>query len=131
MRAMDFITSGLSGIGLGNVIILIISLVLHEFIPVDPSFARLFDNQLTAITIQMAAMWLTGNFWLVTNKIYKKPWPMKKRTMIHFFVGLVGMFLICYPLWWIPHDLVGILESVGIYAIVYAVVWFAALKKRA
>ena len=87
---MEIITSGLSGIGVGYVIILIISLVLNRFIPVDPEFAKLFSNELVPITIQMAAMWLTGNFWLLVNRIYRKRWPFRKRTIVISFPPWAG-----------------------------------------
>ncbi len=126
---MDIITSGLAGIGVGNVIIFIISVVLHEFIPVDPEFVKSFDDPLVAIGIQMLMMWLTGNFWLFVNRIYRKDWPLKKRTLVHFVLSLLGMLAICWPLWWIPHDLVGVLESIGIYVLVYSIVWFFSWRK--
>lgn len=82
--------------------------------------------EIRTLLIQLVAANIIGIIFSVASFVFEREeWSLLKQTIIHFII-LLGTFLPA-AVWmgWVPNHVSSILICVGIFIIVYFVIWFA------
>jgi hypothetical protein len=114
------------GISIGFVITIIISLILDtgEYLPIVPSFATRFSNELTAVILQTVLCGVIGTAFCAASVIWQlENWSIAKQTGLYFLITSVVLFPIAYFTEWMAHSVAGFLIYFGFFALQFALIW--------
>lgn len=124
MNIKKIINSVLIGIGIGTLIALFFSALNNAdtFYISNPKFLEKFDNKLLASTVTISLYALLGLLSYLSSKIFEiKSFSLIKKTIIHYMVLLICIFIIGYIFSW--HTLKDSLKFLIIYTIIYIFIW--------
>lgn len=91
----------------------------------DPSFVKIFGNEIIAFTIQSIISGLYGGICFGSTIIYEiETWSILKTTITHFLVVMFSFFITAFTLkWWSTNDYIINLTILGTIISVYFVIW--------
>lgn len=118
------------GIFIGYTITILIALFnkeVGEYYPVVPQLAAQMNGEITAVVVQYVLMAVMGYGYALSASVFEiEKWGIAKQTMINFLIITISTFPIAYACYWMKHSLIGILSYVGIFIVIYIIIW--ALK---
>lgn len=115
------------GIAVGYVITVLISVVLGEgeYFPCVPQLIDEVGNELNAVILQTGLCALLGAVSAASSVIWEiERWSIVKQTGVFFLALSLAMMPIAYCLHWMERSPVGFLKYFGIFAAIFAVIWF-------
>ena len=104
-----------------------------KFYPVQPELTAFCGGELTAVALQTAASLLYGAVWAAASVIWETDWSLLRQTVAHLLTGSLSALPIAYLMYWMPHNVRGILIYFGIFLCIYAGIWvsqFFAARAR-
>lgn len=114
------------GIAIGFVITVMISMTKGDgvFYPVTPELIETMGNELNAVILQTVLCGIMGTGFAMASVIWEiDSWSLAKQSGIYFAIACVVMFPIAYVANWMKHDTISILLYIGIFIIIFAIVW--------
>ena len=123
------------GLAISYFITIIISCITGDgrYYAVVPEFAADIGSEITAVVLQAVFSMLYGAAFGGALVIWQKDWSLLKMTVIHLLICSAATFPTAYIMYWMPHDVVGILSYFGIFVASYAAIWFvqySAMKRK-
>lgn len=124
------------GIALGYVITIIISLCVHDgnFYPVTQELIEAIGNEINAVLLQTLLCGIVGTGFAMSSVIWQMDsWSLFKQSGIYFAIICAFMLPISYILNWMEHSLIGIVSYIGIFFVIFVIVWivqYGAWKAR-
>ncbi|MCG8638358.1 MAG: DUF3021 domain-containing protein [Desulfobacterales bacterium] len=120
------------GVLLGQIIAIIISLSFGDgkFYQVIPEFRALFENEITAVIVQVILTGIVGTVFATASIVFEfEKWSVLKQCLVHFFITAAFWIPIVY-LCWMPQNVQGILiylaNFLGVYVINWLIQYFIA-----
>ncbi len=114
------------GITIGYCITIIISIALGEgyYSPSPPSLVESMGGELRAVIFQTILCGILGAIFAASSVIWEiETWSIFKQTAIYFSITAATMLPIAYLANWMDHSLMGILAYLGIYILLFIVIW--------
>lgn len=115
------------GVFIGYTITILIALFnkeLGEYYPVVPQLAAQLDSEIVAVVVQYVLMAVMGFGYAISASVFEiERWGIAKQTITNFLIITVSTFPIAYGCYWMKHSLIGILTYVGIFVVVYIIIW--------
>ena len=124
------------GVAIGFVITIIISVCVGDgsFYPVTPELIVTMGNELNAVILQTVLCGIMGAGFAMASVICEMDsWSLAKQSGIYFSVACIVMLPIAYVTNWMKHTVGGILAYVGIFVVIFLVVWliqYSAWKRK-
>lgn len=123
------------GLTISVVITILVSVSIGDgkFYPVQPELTTLCGGELTAVALQTAASLLYGAVWAAASVIWETDWSLLRQTLTHLLTCSLSALPIAYLMYWMPHNVRGILLYFGIFLGIYAGIWasqFFAARAR-
>ena len=124
------------GVAIGFVITIIISVCVGDgsFYPVTPELIVTMGNELNAVMLQTVLCGIMGAGFAMASVIWEMDsWSLAKQSGIYFSVVCIVMLPIAYVTNWMKHTVGGILAYVGIFVVIFLVVWliqYSAWKRK-
>lgn len=116
------------GIAIGFVITLIISAYIGDgsYYPVTPKLIGSMGNELNAVILQTVLCGTMGSGFAMASVIWElDSWSLAKQSGIYFLIACIIMFPIAYITSWMKHSVTGVLSYVGIFVVIFVMVWIA------
>ena len=116
------------GIAIGFVITLMISAFIGDgyYYPVTPELIGSTGNELNAVILQTVLCGIMGSGFAMASVIWElDSWSLAKQSGIYFLIACIIMLPIAYIANWMKHSFSGILSYVGIFVVIFVVVWLA------
>lgn len=116
------------GIAIGFVITLINSACIGDgfYYPVTPELIGLMGNELNAVILQTVLCGTMGSGFSMASVIWKlDSWSFAKQSGIYFLIACIITFPIAYITNWMKHSVTGVLSYVGIFVVIFVIVWIA------
>ena len=117
-----------AGIAIGFVITLMISAFIGDgyYYPVTPELIGSTGNELNAVILQTVLCGIMGSGFAMASVIWElDSWSLAKQSGIYFLIACIIMLPIAYIANWMKHSFSGILSYVGIFVVIFVVVWLA------
>ena len=91
----------------------------------DPSFIKMFNNELVAFIVQSIISGLYGAICFGSTVIYEiEDWSILNTTLTHFFITIISFFVTAFTLkWWPSTDFITNAIFVIIIIIIYFIIW--------
>ena len=124
------------GVAIGFVITIIISVCVGDgsFYPVTPELIVTMGNELNAVMLQTVLCGIMGAGFAMASVIWEMDsWSLAKQSGIYFSVVCIVMLPIAYVTNWMKHTVGGILAYVGIFVVIFLIVWliqYSAWKRK-
>ncbi|MEN6340189.1 MAG: DUF3021 domain-containing protein [Clostridiaceae bacterium] len=124
------------GLAIGTIITIIISLTFGDgmYYAVVPELITDCGSEINAVVFQSILSLIYGAAWAGASLVWENErWSILKQTVMHLIICSAATFPIAYFARWMPHTVNGVLLYFGIFAVVYAGVWFSqysAMKKK-
>jgi hypothetical protein len=124
------------GLAISTLITIAISLTVGDgrYYAVVPQLASDLGSEMNAVLLQAVLSLIYGAAWAGASVVWDaEHWSLLKMTLVHLAVTSVATFPIAYFARWMNHSTTGILMYLGIFIVVYAVVWvsqYSAMKKK-
>jgi hypothetical protein len=124
------------GIFLSISITILISLSLGtgEYNPVVPTLIDVTKSELNAVILQYILSGILGFMFAAGSTVFEvEQFSLVKQVVIHFFISVFTMLPIAYILRWMDHSIGGIVSYVGVFLIIYVVIWmiqYMSWKKK-
>lgn len=126
----DIIKRGLLGfplgIAIGHVITVVISLIFAKgyFAFCHPSLVASMGSEIKAVVIQTLLCGFIGTVMSISTVIWEnEDWSILKQTGLFFVIVSATNLPIAYILHWMDRSAGGILVYIGIFAILFIVIW--------
>lgn len=113
--------SFLIGIGIGNIIEIVISLLLGTLTIGVPEFLNGQDSLLKARIIELILYGSFGIISFIGNKIIKED-NLLKGSLLHFLLVAIYFVIIGFYLRWLP-DIKTALLSLAFFILIYLIIW--------
>ena len=116
------------GIAVGYVITICISLVWADgyYSPCVPELIESMGNEIRAVVLQALLCGLLGAGFGACSVIWELDhWSIVKQTGIYFLIVSAVMMPIAYLLYWMEHSVAGFLGYLGIFVLIFAVIWIS------
>lgn len=115
------------GIFIGYTITILIALFNMEagkYYPVVPQLTEQVNSEITAVVVQYVLMAVMGFGYAFGASVFEiEQWGIAKQTIINFLIITISTFPIAYTCYWMKHSLIGILSYVGIFVVIYIIIW--------
>ncbi len=124
------------GLAISTVITIAISLTVGDgrYYAVVPELAGALGSDINAVILQAVLSLVYGAAWGGASVIWNmERWSLLKMTLVHLAITSLATFPIAYFAYWMPHSAGGILLYIGIFVVIYALIWasqYAAMKKK-
>lgn len=124
------------GVFIGYTITILVSLFLKDggYYPVVPQLIDSVGSELNAVILQYILSAILGFASAFGSAIFEiDEWSITKQTVAHFLLLSISMFPVAYFSYWMQHTLPGILSYIGIFVVLYIIIWIIQInfwKKR-
>lgn len=115
------------GIALGYVITVIISACIGDghYYAARPELIRTMGTEINAVVLQTVLCGVMGAGFAMASVIWEiDTWSIAKQTGFYFAIIFIVLFPISYIANWMKHSIGSVLIYIGVYVLVFAVVWF-------
>lgn len=115
------------GVAIGYIISIIISLVWAQgyYSPCVPELIDMAGSEINAVMLQAFLCGVLGMGFAASSVIWDiEKWGIARQTGTYFLIISVIMMPIAYITYWMEHSLAGIASYFGIFALLFAFVWF-------
>jgi hypothetical protein len=83
-------------------------------------------NELNAVIFQTVLCGIMGSGFAMASVIWElDSWSLAKQSGIYFLIACIIMFPIAYIANWMKHSVTGVLSYVGIFVVIFVIVWIA------
>ncbi len=130
-----FLLRGLSGIGIGATIGLIILFIISavngdgKVALAPPELLASFPTELGAVVFEFALCGVLGFVFAAISVVFEiEQWSMAKQTLIHFVVMLCTILPIAWLNYWIPHTWPAVLLFIAIFIGYYIIIWLTQYR---
>lgn len=116
------------GIAVGYVITICTSLIWADgyYSPCVPELIKSMGNEIYAVVLQALLCGLLGTGFGACSVIWEmEHWSIVKQTGIYFLIVSAVMMPIAYLLYWMEHSVAGFLGYLGIFVLIFAVIWIS------
>lgn len=116
------------GITISYLITIIISICIGKgiYYPVSDELIGLIGNELNALILQTIISGLMGAGFSMLSIIWEiNSWSLFKQSAIFFGSSCLLMFPAAYLLNWMSHTAIGILIYVGIFILIFVIIWLS------
>lgn len=116
------------GIAVGYVITICTSLIWADgyYSPCVPELIESMGNEIYAVVLQALLCGLLGTGFGACSVIWEmEHWSIVKQTGIYFLIVSAVMMPIAYLLYWMEHSVAGFLGYLGIFVLIFAVIWIS------
>ena len=116
------------GITISYLITIIISICIGKgiYYPVTDELIGLMGNELNALILQTIISALMGAGFSMLSVIWEiNSWSLFKQSAIFFGSSCLLMFPAAYLLNWMSHTAIGILIYVGIFILIFVIIWLS------
>lgn len=116
------------GISIGYIITIFISLALAQgyYSPCVPVLVETMGNEINAVILQTILSGLLGSAFAACSVIWEMDnWSIAKQTGIYFIITALVMMPIAYFTNWMEHSVLGFLSYLGIFVLIFIIVWVA------
>ncbi len=116
------------GIAIGYVITICTSLIWADgyYSPCVPELVESMGNEIHAVVLQALLCGLLGTGFGACSVIWEmERWSIVKQTGIYFLIVSAVMMPIAYLLYWMEHSVAGFLGYLGIFVLIFAVIWIS------
>ena len=116
----------LMGIGIGHLISIGISMIWGNgyYAACEPQLADAVGSQIYAVLLQAFLCGLLGAGCAAGSVIWElEHWSIGRQTGAYFLVITVLMLPSAYVLYWMEHSLAGFLSYLGIFVLIFLVIW--------
>lgn len=119
------------GLTISTVITIIISLFKADgqYYPVVPALVADCGSEINAVLVQALCSLLYGAVFAGASVIFETDWSLTKMTVVHLIAISLAVLPIAYFMQWMEHTLVGFLIYIGIFLLIYAVIWLINYRK--
>lgn len=94
-----------------------------SYIPVTYAFASRFDNEITAVIVQLLLEALIGAIFSGSSVIFEvDKWSILKQYGMHFVITSVMWVFVVYMLW-MPENIRGVISTLITFLATYIIVW--------
>ena len=128
----QILSRGLVGFPVGIAIWFVITLIISAYIgdgsyyPVTPELIGSMGNELNAVILQTVLCGIMGSGFAMASVIWElDSWSLAKQSGIYFLIACIIMFPIAYIANWMKHSVTGVLSYVGIFVVIFVIVWIA------
>lgn len=101
---------------------------------VAPELVIVYGSEINAVILQSVCSLLYGAVWAGASVIWdQEEWSLLRQTVTHLVIGLTVTFPVAYFMYWMPHNVAGILSYFSVFFGIYAVFWFGCygiMKRR-
>ncbi len=124
------------GISLGYIITIMVSAFFGKgyYSAVMPELVTMMGNEINAVILQTLLCGILGTGFAMASLIWEiDSWSLAKQSGVYFAIACALMLPIAYITNWMKHTLVGILSYIGIFVLIFIIVWLSqyfALKSR-
>jgi len=119
----------ISGVALGQLIAIVISAVKGDgsFYAVIPELINDFGGEQTAVVVQTILLGVSGAIVGAASVIWELDrWSLTKQTGAHFCLFAIPFTIVAYVLYWVPRSVGGVVSSLIVLVVIYAVIWCVA-----
>lgn len=116
------------GIAVSYLITILISVSLGatEYAPCVPELAIRMGGEMHAVVLQAVFSGILGAVLAAASVIWEiEDWSIAKQTGVYFGVVSAAMLPTAYLNYWMEHSLKGVLVYIGIFMLIFIVVWTA------
>lgn len=116
------------GVTIGYAITLVISIIIGNglYYPVNTEFITTAGGELNAVLIQTLLSGIVGSAFSMGSLVWDiDSWSLAKQTGVYFAIACVALFPISYYANWMPHSVPGAIFYVGMFVLVFVLVWIA------
>lgn len=124
------------GISLGYIITIMVSAFFGKgyYSAVMTELVTMMGNEINAVILQTLLCGILGTGFAMASLIWEiDSWSLAKQSGVYFAIACALMLPIAYITNWMKHTLVGILSYIGIFVLIFIIVWLSqyfALKSR-
>ena len=124
------------GISLGYIITIMVSAFFGKgyYSAVMSELVTMMGNEINAVILQTLLCGILGTGFAMASLIWEiDSWSLAKQSGVYFAIACALMLPIAYITNWMKHTLVGILSYIGIFVLIFIIVWLSqyfALKSR-
>lgn len=101
---------------------------------VQPILIQEYGSEMNAVLLQAFSGILIGAVCAGATVIWEmETWSLLRMTITHLLIISVPMMPVAWFMQWMPHSIFGVLSYIGIFAVIYATIWFSqyfAMKKK-
>lgn len=116
------------GITIGYVISIITSVIWANgyYSPCVPGFTEMVGSEIGAVILQTVLCGIIGAGFAMATVIWEmERWSIAKQSGTYFVVVAAVMLPIAYLAQWMKHSLTGFLSYLGVFIVIYLIVWLA------
>jgi hypothetical protein len=116
------------GIAIGVVFAIIFSLAMVDgrYYPVTPGLLNMAGSELAAVIVQTVLCGLFGTMWAGSSVIFQiESWSLTRQTLTHLAIAMPSSLVVALASAWVPLHLVAILLFIGIWILIYTVIWLS------
>ena len=119
------------GLAISTVITIIISLCRADgqYYPVVPALVADCGSEINAVLIQALCSFLYGAIFAGASVVFETDWSLTKMTVVHLIAISLAVLPIAYFMQWMAHTFVGFLIYIGIFLLIYAIIWLINYRK--
>ena len=97
-----------------------------SYYPVTPELICSMGNELNAVILQTVLCGVMGSGFAAASVIWElDSWSLARQSGVYFMIACIIMLPIAYITNWMEHSIAGVLSYVGIFIVIFVVVWLA------
>ncbi len=124
------------GVAIGTLITVLFSLLYGDgaYYPVPPALEAACGSEIRAVVVQLLGSMLYGAACGGSSVIWSiEEWSLLRQTVTHLVLFSAVTMPFAWLMHWMKHSIGGILGYLGIFFLIYLVIWFSgymAMKKK-
>lgn len=96
----------------------------RRIFPCVPELVRVMGSEIQAVIVQTVLCALLGMVFAASSVIWEfESWSIARQTGLYFLVTSAVMMPFAYFLHWMEHSLAGFLSYLGVFAIIFILIW--------
>lgn len=100
-----------------------------KYYAVVPALIEDCGSEINAVLIQAVCSLLYGAAFGAASVIYETNWSLTRMTATHLAVTALAVLPTAWLMQWMPHSVGGMLRYIGIFLLIYAVIWIASYSR--
>lgn len=116
------------GVTIGYAITIVISLIFADgyYSPAVPSMIDMCGSEINAVLLQFVLCGLMGFIFAAGSVVWEsEKLSLLAQTAINFVIVTGTLLPIAYICHWMEHSIIGVLQYIGIFAVIYVAIWIS------